>query len=69
MNKTYDEILLSSYIDGELGTEDMQTAEQIIATNASARGYVIDAVKSSARLRSAFNPVLEENVPARLLDP
>ena len=68
MKKTYDEILLSAYIDGELGTEDMQAAEQIIATNASARGYVLDAVKSGARLRSAFNPVLEEDVPDRLLD-
>ncbi len=68
MKKTYDETLLSAYIDGELGTEDMQTAEQIIATNASARGYVLDAVKSGARLRSAFNPVREEDVPDRLLD-
>jgi anti-sigma factor RsiW len=68
MKKANDENLLSAYIDGELGTEDMQAAEQIIATNASARGYVLDAVKSGARLRSAFNPVLEENVPARLIN-
>jgi hypothetical protein len=68
MKKTSDEIMLSAYMDGELGTEDMLAAEQIIATNASARGYVLDAVKSGARLRSAFNPVLEEDVPDRLLD-
>lgn len=68
MKQAYDENLLSAYMDGELGIEDMQAAEQIIATNASARDYVLDAVKSAARLRSAFNPVLEEAVPDRLLE-
>jgi anti-sigma factor RsiW len=68
MKKTFDEILLSAYIDGELDIDAMQAAEHVIESDASARRYVVDAVKSGAHLRAYLNGVLKEDVPDRLLD-
>ena len=69
MKKTFDEITLSAYIDGELDIEAMPAVEHVIESDASARHYVLDAVKSAAHLRANLNSVLEEEVPDRLLNP
>lgn len=66
MKKTYDETTLSAYIDGELDTASMLTIEHVIESDASAKGYILDAVKSGAHLRAALNSVVEEEVPDRL---
>ena len=68
MKKTFDEIALSAYIDGEIDTEAMPAVEHVIESDASARHYVLDAVKSAAHLRANLNSVLEDKVPDRLLN-
>lgn len=47
----------------------MPAIEHVIESDASARHYVLDAVKSAAHLRANLNSVLEEKVPNRLLNP
>lgn len=69
MKKTFDEIALSAYIDGEIDAEAMPAVEHVIESDASARHYVLDAVMSAAHLRANLNSVLEEEVPDRLLNP
>ncbi len=66
MNREYDEIALSSYIDGELDPESFQKIEAFIEKDAHARKYVLNAVKTAARLRASMNGVLSEKIPERL---
>ena len=48
MKKTFDEITLSAYMDGELDAEGMHTVERVIDSDESAKRYVLDTVKSGA---------------------
>ena len=68
MTPKYDHITLSSYVDGELDADSMHEVEAFIEINADARNYLLDTVKTSARLRYSLNRVLNEEIPDRLLD-
>ena len=68
MNHGFDEIKLSAYLDGELDTADMFQIEETIENNEDAQRYVLDAIKSIARLRAGMNSVLQEEIPERLLN-
>ena len=66
MNREFEDTELSSYIDGELDPESFQKIEAFIEKDAYARKYVLDAVKTTARLRASMNGVLSEEIPERL---
>jgi len=68
MNRKFDDITLSAYVDGELDAESMRAVEAFIESNAEARSYVINAMRISARLRGELNHVLHEPVPEHLVD-
>ena len=67
MKEPHDEKILSAYIDGELDTAAMQQVETIIENNAEASKYVLGALKTTARLRADMQPVMNEEIPDRLL--
>lgn len=67
MNREFDEIALSAYIDGELDPESFQDIEAFIEKDTHARNYVLNAVKSAARLRASLNGVISEKIPERLI--
>ena len=67
MTARQDEDILSAYIDGELVPAAMEEIEETIEKENSARAYIIDSVKTAARLRASMNRTLEEQVPDRLL--
>jgi hypothetical protein len=64
----FDERTLSAYIDGELDLDTMSEVETLLEQDEKARHYILNAVKTSAYLRSSANAALEEEVPDRLLD-
>jgi hypothetical protein len=68
MNAQFDELTLSAYIDGELDTATMQEVDVFLETDANARQYVLNVLRTTARLRSAMNATLHEDVPERLID-
>jgi len=68
MKKTYDETVLSAYVDGELDAATMSEVDSFLGQNPAAAGYVLDTVRTTARLKAAMNAVLQEDVPRRLLD-
>ena len=67
MNPKFDDITLSSYVDGELDPGLMGEVEAFVESNADARRYVVNAVKTTARLRESLNKVLYEEVPEHLI--
>lgn len=67
MNPKFDDITLSSYVDGELDPELMSEVEAFVESDADARRYVVNAVKTTARLRESLNKVLYEEVPEHLI--
>jgi len=67
MNHEFDEITLSSYVDGELDSESMREVEAYLESNSEARKYVMNAIRTTARLRGSMNRVLHEEVPEQLL--
>ena len=68
MNPKFDDITLSSYVDGELDPGLMAEVEAFVESDADARRYVVNAVKTTARLRESLNKVLYEEVPEYLID-
>jgi len=68
MKQKYDDITLSSYVDGELDPESMREVEAYLESDADARRYVVNAVKTTARLRESMNKVLYEEVPEHLIN-
>lgn len=68
MKKTYDETILSAYIDGELDAATMGEVDAFLEKDREAAGYVLDTVRTTARLKADMNAVLQEEVPQRLLD-
>lgn len=68
MKTTYDETILSAYIDGELDAVTMDEVDSILEKDPEASGYMLDTVRTTARLRAGMNAVLQEEVPRRLLD-
>jgi surface antigen len=67
MNQKFDERTLSAYVDGELDPETMRDVETFVETDANARKYVLNAVKTTARLRAVTNEALLEEVPEHLV--
>ncbi len=68
MNQKYDDLTLSSYVDGELDPESMREVEAFLESDADARKYVVNAIKTTARLRQSLNKVLYEEVPPQLIN-
>ena len=68
MIKEFDEITLSSYVDGELDAESMRQVEAFVESDSEARKYVVNAIRTTARLRESMNKVLYEEVPVQLID-
>ena len=67
MTRTFDESSLSAYIDGELDAVAMQEVDDFLRQDASARQFVLNAVRGSAFLKAAYNATMHEQVPERLL--
>ena len=67
MNHKFDERTLSAYVDGELDPETMRDVEVFVASDANARTYVVNAVRTTARLRALTNEVLHAEVPEHLV--
>ena len=68
MNQKFDDITLSSYVDGELDPESMREVEAFLESDSDARKYVVNAVRTTARLRESMNKVLYEEVPQHLIN-
>mgnify|MGYP001825104364 CR=1 FL=1 len=68
MKKTYDERILSAYIDGELDTATMQDVDLFIEKDEGAARYLLGTVRTTALLRANMNAVLDEEIPQRLAD-
>jgi hypothetical protein len=68
MKKTYDEMTLSAYIDGELDAATMNEVGSFLDKDPEAIRYVLKTVRSTALLRANMNAVLQEKIPQRLLD-
>jgi surface antigen len=68
MNQQFDEVTLSSYIDGELDAATMREVEAFVEKSPDAKKYVLNVVKTTARLRGGMNAALHENVPDHLID-
>jgi hypothetical protein len=67
MNQKFDERTLSAYVDGELDPETIRDVEAFVETDANARKYVVNAVKTTARLRALTNEAMHEEVPEHLV--
>ena len=68
MKKTFDETILSAYIDGELDAATMDEVDSFLETDPQAAAYILDSVRTTARLKAGMNAVLKEDIPQRLLD-
>ena len=68
MKKTYDETMLSAYIDGELDAATMQEVDLFLEQDQEAGRYMLDTIRTTALLRADMNAVLHEEIPQRLLD-
>ena len=66
MTRKFDDLTLSSYVDGELDPESMRQVEDFLESDAAARKYVLNAIITTARLRESMNKVFYEEVPERL---
>ena len=68
MKKTYDETMLSAYIDGELDSATMHDVDIFIQKDDAAAKYVLETARTTALLRADMNAVLDEEIPQRLID-
>ena len=68
MKKTFDETILSAYIDGELDADTMDEVDSFIEKDLQSARYVLDTARTNALLRANMNAVLQEEIPQRLLD-
>jgi anti-sigma factor RsiW len=66
MQKPSDETLIA-YLDGELDDERRLEVEAAIDADAATRERANELVRAAQRLRAAFDPVLHETVPERLV--
>lgn len=64
----FDEQTLMAYVDGELDPDRKAQVEAALADDPEARAAVRQFHDSAAALRGAFDPVLREPVPKRLLE-
>ena len=68
MKKTYDETMLSAYIDGELDAATMHEVDLFLEQDHEAGRYMLDTIRTTALLRADMNAVLHEEITQRLLD-
>ena len=68
MNKTYDEAMLSAYIDGELDVATTHEVDLLIEKDEAIARYMLDTVRTTALLRANMNVVMHEEIPQRFLD-
>ena len=68
MTQKFDDITLSSYVDGELDPESMREVEAFLEGDDDAQKYVVNAIRTTARLRESMNKVLYEEVPTHLIN-
>lgn len=61
-----DDDILQAYVDGELDASDAARIDAALAHDAALARHVQQARDLRAQLRAAFDPVLDEPVPARL---
>jgi len=61
------EDLLRAYVDGALDGAEQARVAEAVAADAEARAFVEREQRLQAQLRAAFDPVLDEPVPDRLL--
>jgi len=66
MKKTFDETILSAYIDGELDTATMGEVDSFLEKDREAARYLVQTVRTNALLRANTNAVLQEEIPQRL---
>jgi hypothetical protein len=62
----FDYLTLSAYVDGELDRQTMQDVESFLDSDAQARRFVLDAMRTTVLLRAGSNEALHEPVPERL---
>jgi len=67
MNQKFDELTLSAYIDGELDPDTMREVDSFLEQDKGARKYVLNAVRTAARLRSCMNGDFNEKIPEHLI--
>ena len=67
MSQQFDELTLSAYIDGELDPETMREVDSFLEQDKTARKYVLNAIRATARLRSSMNEDLNEDIPEQLI--
>lgn len=68
MNQQFDDLTLSAYIDGELDPATMQEVDVFLEKDSNARKYVLNVLRTTARLRGTMNAALHEEVPERLIE-
>jgi len=68
MKKTFDQKILSAYIDGELDAATMDEVNSFLEEDPQAASYVLETARTNALLRASMNAVLQEEIPQRLLD-
>lgn len=68
MKKTFDETILSAYIDGELDAATMDEVNAFLEKDPQAASYLLETARTNALLRASMNAVLQEEIPQRLLD-
>lgn len=66
MTAQFDHLTLSAYVDGELDRPTMREVERFLDSNAQARRFVLDAMRTTVLLRAGSNEALHEPVPERL---
>jgi hypothetical protein len=63
----FNEEVLSAYVDGEIDIATAEQVENVLESDPAARRYILEAVKTTVRLRATVNDTLRENIPERLL--
>lgn len=66
MTTEFDHLTLSAYVDGELDRPTMRDVERFLDSDAQARRFVLDAMRTTVLLRAGSNEPLHEPVPQRL---
>ena len=60
-------VLISAYKDGELDVAQARSAQQLITHDAEAKQFWEELLELDRLLHSAFDPILDRPIPAKLL--
>jgi surface antigen len=61
------QMLIAAFHDRELDNERVSAAQELLERSTGARAYLEELRRADQLLHSAFDPVLRESIPARLL--